>query len=97
MAARGLRLVRQGRWAEAEAILRACLAIRAKVRPEEWSTFNVRSLLGGSLQGQKKYAESEPLIVAGYEGMKAHEAKIPPPGKPRFTEAAERVVRLCEE
>ena len=29
--------------------------------------------------------------------MKAREAKIPPPGMPRFTEAAERVVRLYEE
>lgn len=97
MAARGLCLVRQGRWAEAEAILRPCLAIRAKVQPEEWSTFHVRSLLGGALLGQKKYAEAEPLIVAGYEGMKAREAKIPPPGKPYFNEAAERVVRLYEE
>jgi hypothetical protein len=29
--------------------------------------------------------------------MKAREAKIPPPGRPRFTDAAERVVRLYEE
>ena len=41
--------------------------------------------------------EAEPLIVAGYEGMKAREAKIPLAGKPRFTEAADRVVRLYEE
>ena len=53
-------------------------------------------MLGGSLLGQKKYAEAEPLIVSGYEGMKARQTKIPPPGKPRFTEAAERVVKLYE-
>jgi hypothetical protein len=29
--------------------------------------------------------------------MKAREAQIPPPSKPSFTEAAERVVRLYEE
>jgi hypothetical protein len=29
--------------------------------------------------------------------MKAREAKIPPPGMPRFAEGAERVVRLYEE
>src|SRR5205814_1620552 len=94
MAARGLSLIRQGRWAEAEAILRACLAIREKVQPDEWSTFNTRSLLGGSLLGQKRYAEAEPLIVSGYEGMKAREARIPPPGRPRLAEGAERVIRL---
>ena len=55
------------------------------------------SSLGGALLGQGRHAEAEPLIVSGYEGMKAREAKIPPPGKPRFTDAAERVVRLYEE
>jgi hypothetical protein len=29
--------------------------------------------------------------------MKAREARIPPPGKPRLADAAERVVRLYEE
>jgi tetratricopeptide (TPR) repeat protein len=93
----GLSLIQQAKWAEAEPILRECLAIREKSQPDEWNTFNTRSLLGGSLLGQKKYADAEPLIVSGYEGMKAREAKIPQPGKPRFTEAAERVVRLYEE
>jgi hypothetical protein len=97
MAVRGLSLVRQGKWTEAEAILRECLAIREKVQPDVWNTFNARSRLGGSLLGQKKYAEAEPLIVSGYQGMKAREARIPPPSKPSFTEAAELVVRLYEE
>ena len=97
MASWGLSLLQQGKWTEAEPVLRGCLAIREKVQPNEWTTFNTRSLLGGSLLGQKKYAEAEPLIVAGYEGMKAREAKIPPPGRPRLTEAAERVARLYEE
>jgi hypothetical protein len=97
MASWGLSLIQRGKWTEAEPVLRESLAIREKSQPDEWSTFNTRSLLGGSLLGQKKYDEAEPLIVSGYEGMKAREAKIPPLGKPRFTEAAERVVRLYEE
>jgi tetratricopeptide (TPR) repeat protein len=92
----GLTLIRQGKWSEAEPVLRECLAMREKSEPDEWSTFNTRSALGGSLMGQKKYAEAEPLIISGYEGMKAREAKIPPLGKPRFTDAAERVVKLYE-
>jgi hypothetical protein len=92
----GLSLIQQGKWTEAEPVLRECLAIRAKVQPDEWTTFNTRSLLGSSLLGQKEYAEAEPLIVSGYEGMKARAARIPPPGRPRFTEAAERVLQLYE-
>jgi hypothetical protein len=42
-------------------------------------------------------AEVEPLIVSGYEGMKAREAKISPAGKSCFTEVAERVIRVYEE
>jgi hypothetical protein len=53
-------------------------------------------MLGNALLGQKKYAEAEPLLIAGYEGMKQREATIPPEGKPRVTEALERVVQLYE-
>ena len=40
---------------EAEPFLRECLAIREKTQADDWKTFNTRSLLGGSLLGQKKY------------------------------------------
>jgi len=96
MAQLGLNRIQQRKWAKAETVLRECLAIRQKVQPDDWSTFNTRSVLGGSLLGQKKLAEAEPLILGGYEGMKACEAKIPAPDKPRLTEAAERVVQLYE-
>jgi hypothetical protein len=36
--------------------------------------------LGGSLLRQKKFVDAEPLILAGYEGMKARNAKIRAPG-----------------
>ncbi len=96
MGSLGSSLVKQGKWAEAEAILRECLAIREKAQTDAWTTFNTRSLLGSSLMGEKKFAEAEPLILAGYEGMKAREAKIPVPSKPRLTEAADRIVQLYE-
>jgi hypothetical protein len=46
--------------------------------------------------GQKKYAEAEPLLLAGYEGMKKREATIPPQGMDRLPEAALRLVQLYE-
>jgi serine/threonine protein kinase/tetratricopeptide (TPR) repeat protein len=96
LATLGMCLLRQEKWSEAESVLRECLAIRAAKLPDDWSRFNSMSQLGGSLLGQGRYAEAEPLIVQGYEGLKAREAQIPAPGKTRLPEAAEQVVRLYE-
>jgi serine/threonine protein kinase len=96
LAALGRNLLRQSRWSEAESLLREALAIRAKAAPDDWGRYDAMSLLGGSLLGQGRYAEAEPLIVAGYEGMKAREARIVMPGRFRLREAAERVIHLYE-
>jgi serine/threonine protein kinase len=82
------------RWAEAERTARECLSLRAKQPPDDWWRYQTMSQLGAALAGQTKYAEAEPLILAGYEGLKAREAKIPAPNKPCLTEAADRIVRL---
>jgi hypothetical protein len=58
--------------------------------------FNTRSMLGGALLGQKKYADAEPLLLQGYEGMKQRAARIPPPGRIRLPEAVRRLVALYE-
>jgi hypothetical protein len=86
----------QSRWSEAEPLLGECLAIRDKAMRDDWPRFNTMSQLGGALLGQAKYAEAEPLVVQGYEGLKVRAAKIPAVGKPRLREAAERVIRLYE-
>ncbi len=96
LAAGSLGLIQQGRYVEAEPILCEYLAIRQKDQPDVWSTFNTRRQLGGSLLGQKKYAEAEPLLIVDYEGMKAREAKIPAQDKARLPEAGARIVKLYE-
>ena len=90
----GLLLLKQQKAAEAEPILRESLAIREKAQPEEWTTFNTRSMLGGALLGQRKYADAEPLLLKGYEGMKAREKAIPPSGSTRIPEALDRLIDL---
>jgi tetratricopeptide (TPR) repeat protein len=92
----GLALLEQQKWAEAEPLLRECLAIREKTQPDDWLTFNTQSLLGGVLLGQKKYAEAEPLLLKGYQGMKQRAKAMPPPAKVRLPEAAQRLVQLYE-
>jgi eukaryotic-like serine/threonine-protein kinase len=91
-----LNLLQQKKTAEAEPLLRECLKIRELKEAAAWTTFNTKSLLGGSLLGQKKYAEAEPLVVQGYDGMKQREAKIPAEDKVCLTEALERLVQLYE-
>jgi hypothetical protein len=80
----------------AEPLLRECLAISEKKQPDLWTTFNTKSMLGGALPGQNKHADAEPLLLQGYEELKQREAKIPPEGKVRQTEALERLVQLYD-
>ncbi len=51
-------------------------------------------MLGGSLLIQKKYIESEALLLAGYEGMIRREKTIPVQGKVRVPEVLDRLIEL---
>src|SRR5262249_4002293 len=101
LAACGAVLVELPAWADAETVLRECLAIRGEKEPDDWRTFNAKSLLGAALLGQQKYADAEPLLVEGYEGMKKRQ---PAPGQhgagpdpEQLTEALERLVQLYDQ
>ncbi len=96
MAELGRFMLKAGNFTCAEPLLRECLATREKNQPDEWTTFNAKSLLGGCLLGQMKYADAEPLLLAGYEGMRQCAAKIPLAGKPHQTEGLERIVQLYD-
>jgi hypothetical protein len=84
------------RWSEAEHTSRECLAGRAAKTPDDWRRFHTMSQLGAALAGQKRFTEAEPLILQGYEGPKAREAKFPAEHKKHLAEAAARIVRLYE-
>ena len=88
------RVLLQQSYADAEPLLRECLAIREKSQPDLWSTLNTKSLLGGALLGQKKFADAEPLLLKGYEEMKQREKTIPEQGKIRLPEALDRLIEL---
>ena len=96
LAVRGSMLLLQKKPAEAELKLRECLTIRQKIQPDDWTTFDTKSILGEALLDQKKFAEAEPLLLSGYEGMKQREDTIPSEDKPRLTKALERLVKLYE-
>jgi serine/threonine protein kinase/tetratricopeptide (TPR) repeat protein len=92
----GSSLLQQQRHAEAETKLSESLAIREKKRPDAWDTFHTRSKLGEALLGQKRYEDAESRFLAGFQGMKRREAKIPPNRKAHLTRTMERLVQLYE-
>jgi serine/threonine protein kinase/lipopolysaccharide biosynthesis regulator YciM len=92
-----LYLLNADQFAAAEPILRDCIGIREKAMPDSWQTFNAHAMLGGSLLGQQKYDQAEPLLLKGYHGMKARRAQMSPGAQPRLAETTERLVRLYEQ
>jgi tetratricopeptide (TPR) repeat protein len=96
LAIRGSALLSQKKPVEAELKLRECLAIREKLQPDDWTTFDTKSQLGEALLEQKKYAHAEPLLLSGYEGLKQREAQIPSLDKAHLAKALARLVRLYE-
>ena len=53
MATLGRNLLLQNKHADAEKTLRECLAIREKKQPDDWSTFNTKSMLGAALLARR--------------------------------------------
>jgi WD40 repeat protein/serine/threonine protein kinase/tetratricopeptide (TPR) repeat protein len=80
----------------AEPLLRECLVIYDQRMPDAWPTFHARSQLGEALSSQKKYAAAEPLLLAGYEGMKQREKTIPTYGdhELRIPQALDRLIEF---
>ncbi len=79
------------RWPEAEVLARECLSLRERKRLSDWERFRTMSQLGAALAGQKRYADAEPLLLQGYDGLKAREALIPANNKQFLAEAAARI------
>jgi len=84
----------QKNWSDAEAHLQECVPIQEMNWPAGWHVFDTRSLLGEALLHRKKYAEAEPLLVKGYEGLKKMEKFLEPRDEPRVREALDRLIEL---
>jgi serine/threonine protein kinase len=85
---------KQRRPDEAEPLLRESLRIREQKLSDSWSRFHTTSLLGGVLTERRHYAEAEPLVLAGYRGLKDRERTIPSNAKAYVAAALSRVIQL---
>jgi tetratricopeptide (TPR) repeat protein len=80
----------------AEPLAREAVALWEKEQPDNERHFYWLSVLGDILCGRHRYAEAEPLLLRGYEGMKHQEAILPANEKRRMTEAGARIVHFYE-
>jgi serine/threonine protein kinase/tetratricopeptide (TPR) repeat protein len=93
LALRGQTLMKEGNFAEAEPLLRGCLAMRRNTLPEgHWLIADTTSLLGDALAGQGKFGQAEPLLLEGYAGMR-NNPEVP---EGRQRQALQRIVHLYE-
>jgi serine/threonine protein kinase/tetratricopeptide (TPR) repeat protein len=70
----------EGNLAEAEQLQREALDIGQTHVPDDWRSAAVESRLAECLLEQKRFAEAEPLLLAGYEGLRRHEPQAPDQG-----------------
>jgi len=66
----------EAKFREAQALAREALAFYQKKQPDKWERFFAESLLGAAMAGEKQYAEAEPPLLEGYQGMLAHRDRI---------------------
>ena len=92
----GLAYVSQGKFTESEPLAREAMEFNRKKQPDDWQGFRAETLLGASLAGQKKYAEAEPLLLEGYQGMVARKDKIEVPNWYHLDRAREWIVQLYQ-
>jgi tetratricopeptide (TPR) repeat protein len=89
-----LAYISQRDFIDAEPLAREAVAFFQKKQPQNWRRFRAASLLGASLAGQTKYAEAEPLLVEGYQGMAARKEQIDVQGRYHLDRAHEWLVQL---
>ena len=75
---------------------RGALEFDRKKQPDDWQRFRAESVVGASLAGQKKFAEAEPLLLEGYQGMLARKERMAVPDWYHLDRAREWVVRLYQ-
>jgi serine/threonine protein kinase/tetratricopeptide (TPR) repeat protein len=93
-------------YADAEKVLRECLTLREKLAAapapdatgtpavQPWQVASARSLVGGALLGQEKYADAEPLLLAAVQGLLGDEKAIPARARSNIADAIVRLIAL---
>jgi tetratricopeptide (TPR) repeat protein len=94
-------LMAEQKFAQAEPLTRDCMAFCEEISPDHWSAFSAKILRGECLLSLKRFSEAEPLLIAGYQGIKQkgplRETAFFWRRRPRERKALELLVRLHQE
>jgi hypothetical protein len=88
--------LQQKQYAAAESSIREAVDNDKNAASGSWQSYRNQTLLGASLAAQSGYAEAEPLLVSGYQGMVERLAAIPWEDRVALTQAGERLVQLYD-
>ena len=86
--------IEERKFAESEPLARVSFAFRRKKQPDDPARFRAESVLGASLAGQKRFAEAEPMLLEGYQGLLALKQRLGVPYQYNLADARTRVIRL---
>jgi serine/threonine protein kinase len=84
-------MLEQGKGAEANPLAKEMLTVMEQLWPQSWHYSNAQSLLGGCFLLQKRFAEAEPLLIAGYEGLRI---RVSPDSDSGFRNTTDAMLRL---
>jgi eukaryotic-like serine/threonine-protein kinase len=84
----------QGKFSDSEKLSKEAIEFYRRKQPDDWNLFRAESLLGASLAGEKKRAEAEPMLLAGYQGMLVRKSRINVPNRYHLALAHLRLVQL---
>ena len=85
----------EGKLPEAEGLAREYLPASEKLNAD-WRISDSQARLGSILLAQKKYAQAEPLLLAGYAGLEQRRTSTPVNCRPRLKETAKDIAALYE-
>jgi tetratricopeptide (TPR) repeat protein len=83
-------------FADAEPLLHESLSRGDQFYADFWRTHHARLLLGVSLLGQQKFADAEPLLVAGYDGTRERQVQLAPEPSIAINQAVQWVIEIYE-
>jgi hypothetical protein len=90
----GQNLTRQRKFAQAEPLIQQALAFREKGDRDNWAFFRAQAFWGASLAGLRRYAEADPLLVSGYEGLRQRAPRTPAKQHKWIRSTGEQLVQL---